>query len=67
MQNPALRPENRLVGVEIVGGKETLFSPKGPFNLDELELVTTVGESLPLGPVAARQAGEDRRVLEDFG
>ncbi len=44
----ALRAENRLVGVEIVGGKATLFSPKGPFNLDELDLVTTVGESLCL-------------------
>ena len=46
VQNPTLRPESRLVGVEIVGGKETLFSPKGPFNMDELELVTAVGESL---------------------
>ena len=33
VQNPTLRPESRLVGVEIVGGKETLFSPKGPFNM----------------------------------
>ena len=44
--NPTLRPESRLVAVEIAGGKETLFSPAGPFNWDELELVATVGESL---------------------
>lgn len=47
-QNPALRPENQLVGVEIVGGKATLFSPAGPFDVDDLELVTTLGESLCL-------------------
>ena len=45
---PTLRPENRLVGVEIIGGKETLFSPKGPFDMDELDLVAAVGESLSL-------------------
>ena len=47
-QNPTLRPENRLVGVEIVGGKATLFSPAGPVDVDGLELVTTLGESLCL-------------------
>ena len=48
VMNPTLRPASRLVGVEIVAGKETLFSPRGPFNMDELELVTAVGESLCL-------------------
>ncbi|MEI8372922.1 MAG: hypothetical protein WCJ35_08820 [Planctomycetota bacterium] len=47
-QTPALRPESQIIGVEIVGGKSTLFSPKGPFSMDELELVTAVGESLCL-------------------
>jgi hypothetical protein len=48
VQSPKIRPENRIVGVEITGSRATLFSPKGPFNLDELELVTTLGESLGL-------------------
>ena len=55
MQNPALDPENRLVGVEISGAKETLFSPKGPFDMDELELVTAVGESLALDQLLPSQ------------
>ena len=29
VQNPALRPENRLVGVEIVGGKGDAVLPQG--------------------------------------
>ena len=65
--NPTLMPESRLVAMEIVGGKATLFSPAGPFDVDDLELVTTLGESLLLGPVIARQAGQDRRVLENSG
>jgi hypothetical protein len=48
---PVLRPENRTVGVEIAGEKATLFSLKGPFNVDELELATAVGESLCLDQV----------------
>ena len=67
VQNPALGPENRLVGVEIVGGKATLFSPKGPFSMDELELVTAVGESLPLDQLLPGKPREDRRVMEDSG
>ena len=55
-QSPALRSESRLVGVEISGGKETLFSPKGPFNWDDLDLVSTVGESLPLDRLLPEQA-----------
>ena len=55
-QSPALRPESRLVGVEILGGKETLFSPKGSFNWDDLDLVSTVGESLPLDQLLPEQA-----------
>jgi hypothetical protein len=45
---PTLSADNRIVGVEIVGGKATLFSPKGPLNMDDLELVTAVGDSLSL-------------------
>ena len=45
---PKLGEESRLVAVEIVGGKETPFSPKGPLGMDELELVSAVGDSLPL-------------------
>ncbi len=46
--NPALRPERRLVGVEIKGQKVTPFSPRGPLNVDELELLAAVGETLNL-------------------
>ncbi len=68
VQNPALRPENRLVGVEISGAKETLFSPKGPFNMDELELVTAVGESLCLDqllPGKPVKIGESWKISDD--
>ena len=66
--NPALGPESRLVAVEIVGGKETLFSPKGPFNMDELELVTAVGESLALDqllPGKPVKIGESWKISDD--
>ena len=33
VQNPALRPESRLVGVEIVGRKGDPVLPQGPFQL----------------------------------
>ena len=46
--NPALRPEHRLVAVEIVGSKATPFSPRGPLSVAELELLSAVGETLPL-------------------
>ncbi len=67
VQNPTLGPESRLVGVEIVGAKATLFSPKGPFNMDELELVTAVGESLCLDQLLPGKPREDRRVMENSG
>ncbi len=66
--HPVLGPENRIVGVEIVGGKATLFSPKGPLNMDELELVTAVGESLPLDqllPSKPVKIGEQWRISDD--
>jgi hypothetical protein len=68
VQSPTIRPENRLVGVEIAGPKATLFSPKGPFNLDELELVTTVGDSLCLDqllPDKAVKIGATWKVPDD--
>ena len=46
--NPALRPERRLVGVEIKGQKVMPFCPRGPLNVDELELLSAVGETLNL-------------------
>jgi hypothetical protein len=46
--NPALRRDHCLVGVEINGAKVTPFSPRGPLNVDELELLSAVGETLPL-------------------
>jgi len=67
-QNPTLGPENRTVGVEIVGGKETLFSPKGPFNWDELDLLATVGESLCLDqllPAKPVKIGESWKISDD--
>ncbi len=68
VQNPMLGPDSRLVGVEIVGGKETLFSPKGPLNWDELDLVATVGESLPLDqllPDKGVKIGESWKIADD--
>ena len=46
--SPALRLERRLVGVEIRGPKVTPFSLRGPLNVDELELLSAVGETLNL-------------------
>ncbi len=66
--NPTLRPERRLVAVEIVGGKATLFSPAGPFDVDDMELVTTVGESLPLDqllPGKQVKIGESWKISDD--
>lgn len=46
-----LRPERRMIGVEIDSPKMTSFSPVGPLTLDELELIEAVGNSLPLDAV----------------
>ncbi len=67
-QNPSLGSDHRIVGAEFVGGKATLFSPKGPFNMEELELVTAVGESLPLDrllPDRPAKIGEQWKVSDD--
>lgn len=45
---PQLRPGRRLMGVEVDSPTITYFSPHGPLNADELELVTIVGDSLLL-------------------
>jgi len=41
---PELREERRLVGVQVDGPKTTLFSPRGPFNREELDLIDIVGK-----------------------
>jgi hypothetical protein len=46
--SPALRPEHRLVGVELNKAKVTPFCPRGPLDIDELELLSAVGDTLPL-------------------
>lgn len=48
LEKPELRPDRRLVGVEITGPKVKPFCPRGPLNLDELELIIAAGESLPV-------------------
>jgi len=45
---PSLRSDRRLIDVEINGPKVTPFSPRGPLNVDELELLSAVGDALPL-------------------
>lgn len=46
--NPALRADRRLVGMEISRTKVTPFCPRGSLNVDELELLSAIGDSLPL-------------------
>jgi hypothetical protein len=46
--SPALRSDRRVIGVGIDGPKVTPFSPRGPLNIDELELLSAVGETLML-------------------
>ena len=68
VQNPMLGPDSRMVGVEIAGAKETLFSPKGPLNWDELDLVATVGESLSLDqllPDKGMKIGESWKISDE--
>ena len=46
---PALRPDRRLIGVETTLVRITPFSPGGPLNDDDLEVLNTVGgNSIPL-------------------
>lgn len=45
---PTLRPERRLIGVEIDSETATLFSPRGPLSRKELELIDVQGNSLLL-------------------
>jgi len=45
---PVLGDERRLIGVEVVGPKVTLFSPRGALTFDELELVDASANSLLL-------------------
>jgi hypothetical protein len=45
---PALRPQRRLIGVEIDSPKLTLFSPQGTLTRDELDLIDVLADSLLL-------------------
>ncbi|NLE37012.1 MAG: hypothetical protein GX621_03210 [Pirellulaceae bacterium] len=45
---PTLRPERRLIGVEVGDDEVTLFSPRGQLNRDELDLVDLLAGSLIL-------------------
>jgi hypothetical protein len=66
--NPALRSGRRLVGVEISGSKLTPFSPRGPLNVDELELLSAVGDSLLLDqllPAKAVKIGDSWPVSDE--
>jgi hypothetical protein len=53
-----LRPERRLIGVDLFPQRATLFSPRGLLNSDELDLIDAPGNSvlldqlLPAKPVA---------------
>ncbi|MBN2475844.1 MAG: hypothetical protein JXB62_14625 [Pirellulales bacterium] len=59
---PVLRPQRRLIGVQVDPPKVTLFSPNGKLTRDELELVDILGNSLlleqllPEGPVAVGES-----------
>lgn len=53
---PELRPERRLIGVEIAGSRVTLFAPKGPLTADELELVDILANSLLLDRLLPKEA-----------
>ncbi len=67
-QKPTLRDDRRLIGVEIVGGKATPFSPQGTLDIDELELVTAAGESLPVDqilPATPMKIGQKWKVAND--
>ncbi len=66
--NPSLRPDRRLVGVEIIGPKVTPFAPRGPLSVDELEVLSAVGETLPLDellPAKAVKIGDSWAVPDE--
>ncbi len=58
---PALRPNRRLIGVQVDSQASILYAPRGALTRDELELVDVVGNSLlldrllPERPVAVGQ------------
>ena len=47
-QEPKLRPERQLIGVQLDGQRRTLFSPEGELTRQELELIETPVDSLLL-------------------
>jgi hypothetical protein len=65
----ALRPDRRLIALEIASSRVTPFCPAGPLTDDELELVSAVGlSSLPVDgllPRAAVAVGEKWKAPDD--
>ncbi len=66
---PVLRPQRRLIGVEIEPPKMTLFSPHGTLTRDELDLIDVLANSLlldqllPEKPVAIGEAWKHPKEL----
>jgi len=66
---PVLRPQRRLIGVEIEPPKMTLFSPHGTLTRDELDLIDVLANSLlldrllPQKPVAIGEAWKHPEAL----
>ena len=66
---PVLRPQRRLIGVEIDSLKTTLFSPHGTLIRDELDLIDVLANSLlldrllPEKPVAVGEAWKHPKEL----
>ena len=66
---PALRPERRLIGVQIELPKLTLFSPHGTLTRDELELIDVQANSLLLDrllPEKPATIGEAWKIPEEL-
>jgi hypothetical protein len=64
-----LTPPRRLIAVEIAPPVVTRFCPAGPLTLDDLELVQTVGDSLPLDallPAEPVQVGQKWKPADDL-
>jgi len=62
-----LRPERRLIGVQLGGEGSTFFSPSGPLTREELELVSVPGGGLILDSLLPERAAKigDKWPLSD--